>query len=147
MNNWYNKYMKMDMKRGFFVILVAFVFFFALFQFTGAATPTSAWRKAFGGKIINAMATEIADWESAGYACAVYGDTFDIASVYGPTGPYLVPTGVIAMGGGTTAPSKWTLGFYNSTKTTIATCVLEGETPIIQTVSGYTINLFGVSKL
>ena len=128
------------------VFIVSIFIFMSLVIFNIAHASSGAGKKAFGGIIIDEEAARLTELESTGYNCAVPGDTFDIKPVgKSSTGPYLVPPGVTARGGGTPAPGRWVLGLYNLTPT-IVTCI--NDDPYIPpvTVNLFPITIFGVSR-
>jgi hypothetical protein len=130
------------MKKALIVSSIAVLAFLMFFHFSKAAF--GAGSKPFGGKIIDEESIRITTLEASGFACVVPGDTFDIKSVYGPTGPYLIPAGVTARGGGAAFPGRWVMGLYGLSKTAI-TCTNEatGATVIVY---ANPITIFGVSK-
>jgi len=48
----------------------------------------------FGGKITRLKASEVENYESAGYDCEVPGDTIEIRPIKGNTTSYLIPNGL-----------------------------------------------------
>lgn len=133
------------------ILLLFFIFLltasFSLAQTTGISSAQSSFKKFMGGKVASSgNSYQVTLLQSAGFVCIIPGTTLDITPVgsSAPTGPYLIPYGIIGKGGGSPVIGRWILGIYSSVVTPI-TCT--HPTGAVTTVNTYPIMLYGTSKI
>ncbi|MCM2338930.1 MAG: hypothetical protein NDI62_00530 [Burkholderiales bacterium] len=132
------------MKKG---IILFLLIIFLVFASTSTAFAYSSFGRMFAGKITNTKATEIAQWEAAGYICPMFGTSISIIPIGSPHGTpvnYFIPSYISSATRTNPSLSKLIIGRYSGQ--TMITCTLYSDPPQTQTVSLNTINLFGTSR-
>lgn len=132
------------MRKGIlFILLIFFVFFtyasFAHASFLGAFGI-------FGGRIASDRALEVGELEDFGYICDVPGYSVEIMPIGSPLGTptsYLIPYTARSMTGTVPSYGKLIMGRYTS-KTEVVCQHPESED--VQTVSLYTVDLYGTTR-
>jgi len=136
----YNNSMKSNLSK--IVILLSLLIVLVAFDRVSAASATQP----FGGRIVNAKATEIESMEGANYKCVVPGNTITIKS-NDSTDPttYFISAGTKSKTGYSPRAGQQIKGKYSNSKTTI-TCIYQGYPPNTETVQLTTIELYGTSR-